>query len=322
MNDFYTYAYLREDKTPYYIGKGKGNRIYSTDRKVKLPKDKSRIIFLKQNLTEDEAFRHETYMISLFGRKDLGTGILRNLTDGGEGSSGAVISEETRSKQSAARKGRTCTEEHKRKVSEALKGKIISEETRKKLSEAHKGKTLSEEHRRKISGRNHYFYGKTHSEETRRKMSEALQGEKNHFYGKTLSEETRRKMSEANKGKTLSEEHRRKIGEAHKGKTLSEEHRRKIGETNKGKTLSEEHRRKMSEVNKGKTLSEETRRKISESVKERWRQYRISKGLDRIDSTKGYIKGNVWVISNRANTLKNDASLQELKTLVENLEKL
>jgi hypothetical protein len=32
--------------------------------------------------------------------------------------------------------------------------------------------------------------------------------------------------------------------------------------------------------------------------------------------------GNVWVISNRANTLKNDATLQELKTLVENLEAL
>lgn len=47
-----------------------------------------------------------------------------------------------------------------------------------------------------------------------------------------------------------------------------------------------------------------------------------SPSLDRIDSSKGYIKGNVWVISNRANTLKNDASLQELKTLVENLEKL
>jgi hypothetical protein len=44
-----------------------------------------------------------------------------------------------------------------------------------------------------------------------------------------------------------------------------------------------------------------------------------SPSLDRIDSTKGYIKGNVWVISNRANTLKNDASLQELQTLVENL---
>jgi hypothetical protein len=47
-----------------------------------------------------------------------------------------------------------------------------------------------------------------------------------------------------------------------------------------------------------------------------------SPSLDRKDPTKGYIKGNVWVISNRANTLKNDATLQELKTLVENLEAL
>ena len=44
--------------------------------------------------------------------------------------------------------------------------------------------------------------------------------------------------------------------------------------------------------------------------------------LDKIIPKKGYIKGNVWVISNRANTLKNDATLQELKTLVENLENL
>jgi len=41
--------------------------------------------------------------------------------------------------------------------------------------------------------------------------------------------------------------------------------------------------------------------------------------LDRIIPEKGYIKGNVWVISNRANTLKNDATLQELELLVENL---
>ena len=84
---YYTYAYLREDRTPYYIGKGKGDRIYSTRRRNKPPKDKSRIIFLKQNLTEEEAFKHERYMIAVFGRKDNGTGILRNLTDGGEGGS-------------------------------------------------------------------------------------------------------------------------------------------------------------------------------------------------------------------------------------------
>jgi len=208
---YYTYAYLREDKTPYYIGKGKGKRIYSTTRALKLPKDKSRIILLKQNLTEEEAFRHEIYMIALFGRKDLGTGILRNLTDGGEGAS----------------------------------GRILTEETKKKIGEANKGKTLSEENKRKISGINHYLYGKTHSEETRKKVSEALQGEKNHFYGKTHSEETIRKISEAKKNP--SKETRRKMSEAKKGRTASEETRKKLSKAHKGKTLSEEHRRKMSE---------------------------------------------------------------------------
>jgi len=51
--EYYTYAYLREDKTPYYIGKGNGNRAYRRRYKgIKPPKDKSRIIVLKQNLTE------------------------------------------------------------------------------------------------------------------------------------------------------------------------------------------------------------------------------------------------------------------------------
>ena len=97
LNRFYTYAYLREDRSPYYVGKGKENRVYKKHQKgVSVPKDKSRIIFLKQNLTEEEAFKHEKYMISVFGRKDLGTGILRNRSDGGEGPSGAVRSEEWR----------------------------------------------------------------------------------------------------------------------------------------------------------------------------------------------------------------------------------
>ena len=93
---YYTYAYLREDRTPYYIGKGTGNRIYSTWRINKPPKDKSRIIFLKQNLTEQEAFKHEIYMIAVFGRIDLGTGILHNRTDGGEGVSGYIFTETQR----------------------------------------------------------------------------------------------------------------------------------------------------------------------------------------------------------------------------------
>ena len=43
--------------------------------------------------------------------------------------------------------------------------------------------------------------------------------------------------------------------------------------------------------------------------------------LDRIDSTKGYVVGNVQIISFRANTIKGDTTLEELKTIVQNWEK-
>ena len=143
---YYTYAYLREDKTPYYIGKGKGNRLYKKGSRVFAPpKDKSRIIFLKKNLTEEEAFRHEIYMIAVLGRKDLGTGILHNRTGGGEGSSGCIPSEETRRKMGDAQKGRTHSEETRRKMGEVKSsknnpnyGKTFSDETKRKMGEVRK----------------------------------------------------------------------------------------------------------------------------------------------------------------------------------------
>jgi hypothetical protein len=196
---YYTYAYLREDGTPYYIGKGRNNRAFKKSKgEIIPPKDKSRIIFLKQNLTEEEAFNHEIYMIVVFGRKDLGTGILRNKTNGGDGSSGLVRSKESRRKQS-----------------EALKGKLQSEKTKRKRSEA-------------LKGQNNPNFGKSFSKETIRKMSEAKKG-------KSYSEETRRKLSEAKKGKSLSEEHKKKLSEVMKGKLQSEEHKRKLSEIKRGK---------------------------------------------------------------------------------------
>ena len=131
MNDFYTYAYLRTDRTPYYIGKGKDDRCFIKGKKesINLPKDKSRIIFLKQNLTEQEAFKHERYMIGVFGRKDNGTGILRNLTNGGEGASGTIRSEETRKKMSLSKIGNkngmfraNLSEKHRKKLKERMSG--------------------------------------------------------------------------------------------------------------------------------------------------------------------------------------------------------
>ena len=128
-NRFYTYAYLREDRTPYYIGKGTGKRIFEKRKRCCRPaKDKSRIIFLKQNITEEEAFKHEIYMIAVFGRKDLGTGILHNRTDGGEGKSGVIRSEESKRKQGERMKGNTFG-----------LGKSHSKKTKRKMSESHKG---------------------------------------------------------------------------------------------------------------------------------------------------------------------------------------
>lgn len=103
-NRFYTYAYLRKgDRTPYYIGKGTGKRAYDRHtHRVKVPDDKDRIIFLKEDVSEREAWDYETEMIQFYGRKDLGTGILRNMSDGGEGP--ANPSPESRRKNSERNK--------------------------------------------------------------------------------------------------------------------------------------------------------------------------------------------------------------------------
>ena len=111
-NDYYTYAYLRKDGTPYYIGKGKGRRAFEKQGRKFSPPPRERIIFLKKNLTEEEAFKHEIYMIAVLGRKDLGTGILWNFTDGGEGSSGAKRSPEMREKNRRKHLGKKLSDDH------------------------------------------------------------------------------------------------------------------------------------------------------------------------------------------------------------------
>jgi hypothetical protein len=164
---YYTYAYLREDGTPYYIGKGKGKRVYSNNGKpCVVPKNKNQIIFLKQNLTEEEAYIHEIYMISILGRIDIGTGILRNKSNGGEGKSGYIHTQETKNKISQAVKGKNhplygCSpsSETRRKMSDSLKGRIITDECRAKMSESHKGRPPT-----------YGFKGKTHTEETLQNM--------------------------------------------------------------------------------------------------------------------------------------------------------
>jgi hypothetical protein len=173
--NYYVYAFLREtDLTPYYIGKGIGKRAFATHgRRVSAPKDKNRIIILYQNLTENQAYNIEILLIDFYGREDLGTGRLLNMTSGGDGRSKIIVKEETREKLSNANKGknnpmfvktawnRGQTKETNQKLAEIgnkLKGNKAwnvgvphTDEAKNKMSISRKGRKLSEEHKRKLS---------------------------------------------------------------------------------------------------------------------------------------------------------------------------
>lgn len=157
LRRFYVYAFLRNKSSstgpkysPYYIGKGQGARAYSRNRNgAPRPTDSNFIVFVQEGLTEEEAFSLEKYCIALYGRIDNGTGILRNLTDGGEGTSGWVVSEDVRLRMSEAQQG----EKH------YLFGKTHSQETKEKMSKSKQGEK-------------HPLWGRTHTQESRNKMSQ------------------------------------------------------------------------------------------------------------------------------------------------------
>lgn len=229
--NFYVYVYYdpRYTDRAIYVGKGYDeNRTYrrarhhvrfaqnpllnNVLRKIERAGLKPLICILRRFKTEEEAFGAERWLIAYYGRRDQGTGSLCNLTDGGDGASGTVVSEETREKLSKAHMGNTYrrgiknSEETRRKISLSHQGQkrdpsigaaisrakkghtVVSQETRRKISEARKGKPLSAEHRRKISEGG--LRRAPVSEETRARLSAALKGRR-------ISNETRKRMSEA-----------------------------------------------------------------------------------------------------------------------------
>lgn len=124
--------YLRDDGTPYYVGKGIGYRAFHLNHNVRVPKDKSCILIFERN-SEQEALNTEQELISNWGRKDIGTGCLRNVTSGGEvGPVGAVR-----------------TAEQRLKISQAGLGN--------KKALGHIGKTGSSEQMRKCGFRGHHI---------------------------------------------------------------------------------------------------------------------------------------------------------------------
>lgn len=162
-NIFYVYMYLDPRKSgwfeydniktifePIYVGKGKGTRdtfhirgrncrslSYKTKFNSKINKIlslgiKPVIIRYQENLTEKDAHQLEVDLIKRIGRKDLNLGPLCNLTDGGEGETGKIITEKARKHSGTFKKGFIPWNKGKKGSKQSEETKKLREESRKK----------------------------------------------------------------------------------------------------------------------------------------------------------------------------------------------
>jgi hypothetical protein len=219
---YYTYVYLNPLKSgkfeyeklkfnysPFYVGKGKGKRMFHHYNNKTLNSDLNKhktntikqilrneklpiIVKFSEKLFENEAFDDEIFLIKTIGRSDLNLGPLTNMTNGGDGCSGHLWqigrkhTEETKKKISDTLKKTSIwvtnnpskTKEHREMMSKLLKGRKFSNETRRKISESSKGKKLSKETKKKIGESTKQRIEIYKTKEYRNKISKANKGKK------------------------------------------------------------------------------------------------------------------------------------------------
>lgn len=209
---YYTYLLKYPDGTPFYVGKGTGDRMYVHEKKVKkgkIPhKNKhlfntiKKILDSNQNITyeiiietqnEKEAYQKE-YEIIL----EIGIDNLCNIVE------------------SYGRGGRITGDAKKRKIAK-LKGRTLSDEHRKLLSEAHTGKKLKPgQHQKGIETRRNS--GKPwHSNEWRNYMSKKMSGKNNLMYGKSLSDDHLQRLKAGRDAYSHSDEIKAKLSKMRSG---------------------------------------------------------------------------------------------------------
>jgi hypothetical protein len=250
---FYIYAYFRDKDsniskagTPYYIGKGSGKRAWAS-HSIGIPKKNWQIVILEQNLSEIGAFALERRYIRWYGRVDNETGILRNLTDGGEGPYGCIKSVETRLKQHKAQVGKKKSPEHCEKIKLINVGRKHSPEQNKAKSDLAKRLGTKPP---TGSGKDNPFYGRHHTEEYKRRMSEIAKSRP-----KPSRESIDKRIETQKKNQLAGKVH------ANKGKKRSQE------SINKGNATFKKNQEGKVHFNTGKIPSMETNIKRSKTLK-------------------------------------------------------
>jgi hypothetical protein len=273
---FYTYLLKRPDGRPFYVGKGncKSYRIedhgiealsfetyntYKCNIIRKIWENGGQIDYEIALFTDSEklAFDKEIELISFYGRRDKGTGILANMTDGGEGFCGG----------NAWNKGKGWSEASKQKMSKAKKGKPahnkgipMSEEQRNKMGKALKGKSA-------------WNKGIPMTEEMKKKMSDSLKGRK--AWNKGLkgvqipwNKGLKGVQIPWNKGIPMSGESKERISASLKKQYIFTDLRERMSESHKHYT--DDIKKRMSVSHKGKKIPLQQKIKMSESQKLRW----------------------------------------------------
>jgi len=103
MNNKIVYLHRKQTNNEvFYVGMGNKKRAYSKQRSKRwhniVKKHGFYIDIISENLNNEDAFELECFLIEIYGRLDLKTGILANMTEGGCGVSGLNCSIKERRK--------------------------------------------------------------------------------------------------------------------------------------------------------------------------------------------------------------------------------
>lgn len=270
MPEYITYA-LHHDESPHvYVGKSSSGFIRPRQHglpaymkmhahlpvikwisKLRKSGKEFEIVVLEKFDSINGLDESERFHIANF--KAIGMSLL-NLTEGGDGAYGRVLSDESRNKIVNSLKKFTKTEEGQANlaVRNARRRAVKqSPEVVARMSASGKARSGTVEghaHMKAMSARRH---SPEISVPTAIKIGNTLRG-------RPLAEETKNKLSIANTGKTHSLESRQKISAGNKGKIVSQETKDKLSAANKGKKRSLECLEEMAARSRGVKQAPET----------------------------------------------------------------